>query len=130
MKTRILALSTLILMMASSALACLGGDRTELKKDSQILAVANKTSKSIVLAEGSKLVYIGNCRHDNVEQDLSVQEISVGHYVQARENICLGLQFQDKVIAFEISHFEMNRITRGGCGGSVQGQEQSFPTLE
>lgn len=125
MKKNILIM-VLIVVFGSATLACFGGDESKLSSNhgGKVLATLNKTKKSVSLADGVTLEYIGNCAVDNPDADLTAKVIDIAGYIDANEDVCLGLKMGKKTKSFRITPEEIRRIARSmGCGGEILPQK-------
>ena len=81
----------------------------------------DKNAKTITLADGSKLVSIGNCDVDNPEVDLTLNQYDVNGYIDSNHDLCFVIKANNKQFKFRITEDEMNARPKGinSCGGAI-----------
>jgi hypothetical protein len=122
MNKKLVLMATLSLV-SNLSLACIGGHQASLKVDGQDVAILDKSEKKLILSKDVALTYIGNCRIDNVDADLTETEIDLSGYYEEGSDVCLGLKKGDTESKFKITNFELIAIARSigpECGGTIK----------
>lgn len=117
-------LAIAILGLTNGAFACIGGNQAKLTGNGATMATLDKYENKITLAEGTSLVYIGNCQADNIDADLTARVVDISSYVEEQSDVCIGLATSQMRKRFRLSWTMLTTMSKDispSCGGEVVG---------